>query len=226
MTAPTQNDGGAGAPIAPYLRPYREILDQFGASFEATGWKNREMQTVRFDVMIAMVDFSGRVILDAGSGQGAFAARLAQRGIEYGRFIGLDAMPEMIEQSRAAGVEEAEFHVCDFAGEMDSFSRFMKESGGPGVDVITFSGSLNTMEADEAKAVLERAWQAAREAVVYNFLSDRAPAALLRCASAPATRFPTLDLLDWALSKSPSVQFRQDYLGGHDATIAIGKPAA
>ncbi len=218
--------GSAGAPIEPYLAPYRTILDAHGPSFEATGWKSRDMQIARFDVLLGMADATGRVVIDAGSGQGALVDRMIELGVEYGRYIGLDAMPEMVEQSLARGLPEAEFHTIDFAREPDAFSRFSREAGGPGVDIILFSGSLNTMEQADAVASLERAWPIAREAVVFNFLTDRAPAALLMQDPSPANRLDTMALIDWALTKSPLVRFRQDYLSGHDATIALFKPGA
>jgi len=217
----SSRDPSTDASSPAYLAPYHEAIASHGASFEATGWKNRDMQLARFDIMIDMTDFTGRVIIDAGSGQGGFADHLAERAIEYGRFIGLDAMPEMVEQSRAKRLPESEFHVCDFAGETDSFSRFAKRAGGPGADLIVFSGSLNTMEEDAALAVLERAWAAATEGVLFNFLSDRATRRLLDADPSPARRFNTIRLLDWALDKTPAVQFRQDYFAGHDATIAM-----
>ena len=181
------------------------------------------MQVARFDVMIGMVDLTGRVILDAGSGQGGLAEHLTARGVEYGAYIGLDAMPEMVEQSRARGLPEATFEVCDFAGELDAFSRYTKAAGGPGVDFIVFSGSLNTMDENAALVVLERAWEAAAEGVLLNFLSDRAEAKAMAQRTTPAKRFRTIRMIDWALSKTPSVQFRQDYFAGHDATICMVK---
>ena len=65
---------------------------------------------------------------------------------------------------------------------------------------------------------------AAAEGVIFNFLSDRAPAKLLAQPTAPAQRFNTIRMIDWALTKTPSVQFRQDYFNGHDATIGMLKP--
>lgn len=208
---------------ADYLLPYRAMIQKHGASFEATGWKNRDMQITRFDVMLPMVDFTGRIVVDAGSGLGGLAEHLSTRGIEYGRYIGLDAMKKMVEQSRAKKLAEAEFVVCDFASDVDAFSRFTKEAGGKGIEVVVFSGSLNTMRQDEAIGVLERAWEAASEAVVFNFLSNRARADMLSLDPTPAHRFDTMRLVDWALNKTPAVRFRQDYFVGHDATIAMFK---
>ena len=47
--------------------------------------------------------------------------------------------------------------------------------------------------------------------------------ALMEKDTGVATRFDTLDWLDWALRTTPNVRFRQDYLQGHDATIAMLK---
>jgi len=225
MTAPQHPGPIDGSADPPYLAPYREILAAHGPSFEATGWKSRAMQVVRFDVLIDMVDLAGRVIVDAGSGQGALVDRLVERRVEYAAYVGLDAMPEMVEQSADRGLPNARFEVCDIAGEPDAFRRWSRHAGGPGADVILFSGSLNTMDDATAGAVLERAWAAAEEAVVFNFLSDRAPADLVAQDPAPARRFDTLGLIAWALDKTPRVRFRQDYLGGHDATLGMFKDA-
>jgi hypothetical protein len=58
---------------------------------------------------------------------------------------------------------------------------------------------------------------------MFNFLSNRcghvAPPQLL-----PARRMDTMMLMDWALTRSCVVTFRQDYFeGGHDATILMRK---
>jgi len=211
---------------ASYLAPYRRAVERHGASFEATLWRSREWQRVRFDVIADMVDLTGRVVLDAGSGQGAFAQRLLERGVEYGRFIGLDGLPELVGQSQALGLPEAEFHVCDFAGEENAFERYAPAGGAwTGIDVIVFSGSLNTFDETAARVVLERAWRACREAVVFNFLSDRHGRTDAPEETDPARRFDTVGMVDWALRMTPRVRFRQDYLGGHDATVGMFKGA-
>lgn len=210
-------DDGAGHGEAYYLTHYRSLIERVGAVFEATGWRSREFQLERFRVMTEMQDFTGRVVVDAGAGRGDLAAYLIERGIRFSRVIALDAMPEMVEAIRARGLPGVEAHVCDFAraAEADVFSRFGD------VDVVVFSGSLNTLRPGQALEVLERAWGECCRTLVFNFLSDRAPAELLEKPTGPAHRFDTLGLVSWALGKTPGVRFRQEYLGGHDATIAM-----
>ena len=83
-----------------YLKPYREAMKRYGPGFEATLWNSREAQVLRFDVMIDLARFAEGVVLDAGCGQGDFAARLIERGVEFTRYVGIDAMPQMIETAR------------------------------------------------------------------------------------------------------------------------------
>jgi hypothetical protein len=92
-------------------------------------------------------------------------------------------------------------------------------------EVVAISGSLNTMDLKTALAVLDAAWVAASQTLIFNFLSDRTgPGALPQ--QQPARRLPTMELLDWAMRQTWAVQFRQDYFNhGHDATIVMHKPA-
>jgi len=198
---------------ADYLDPYKEAVKKHGPSFESTLWHSREKQRGRFEVMAGMVPLTGRTIVDAGAGIGDFARYLHEEGIEYGRFVGLEGVPAMVEKGNRLDLPEFAMIESDFSSETDAFRAHTP-------DVIVFSGSLNTFGQDDAIKVLERAWDAAREAVLFNFLSARnhmknAP------DPSPARRFDPLRMIDWALTKTPSVMFRQDYFNGHDATVGM-----
>ncbi len=218
----------AAQPVPPhasdpaYLAPYREAVAKFGPSFQATLWASREWQLVRFRVMTRMVDFSKRVILDAGAGQGALASYLRDHRIRYRKYIALEAIPEMAESGRAARLPRTEFHVVDFAAAADAFSRFAAEEP---VDVIVFSGSLNTFTQEGAMEALGRAWGTCSYALLFNFLSSRHDRSRLSDEpGGPSRRFDPLAMLDWALSKTTAVRLRHDYFRhGHDATIGMFK---
>lgn len=201
--------------VAPYLAHYRGLIDRVGAVFEATGWRSKAFQTTRFDVFSEMVDFTGLRVLDAGAGRGDFAAYLTERGVGYREIVALDAMPEMVETINGRGLPGVSAHRVDFAEDTDAFVRT-----GP-VDAVVFSGSLNTLTQEHALGVLGRAWDAAGLALIFNFLSDRAPRAMLEKPTGPAHRFDTVGMIEWALERTPGVRFRQDYLGGHDATVVM-----
>lgn len=202
-----------------YLAPYEEAVQRFGASFEATLWASKSAQVKRFGVMAEMVDLHGRVIVDAGAALGDFAVFLEEHDIAYERYIGLDAMAGVIEEAGKRGVPRAKFAVSDFVARPEDYVTHALP-GEP--EVITFSGSLNTLEMEAARAAVGDAFDRVTHAVVFNFLSTHFVHAH-RVQTGPARRFDPLKMLDWALKRTPDVRFRQDYLDGHDATIAMFK---
>lgn len=199
-----------------YLSPYLEAQTDHGSDFGVTLWANERSQRIRFRVMTEMVFMAGKRVLDAGCSRGDFAAYLLEKDIAYERFIGIDAVDEVVRFAEARGLPRSRFVAGDFV-EDDTLLRI----GSP--QVVAISGSLNTMSVETALGVLDRAWQAAGQALVFNFLSDRAAPQAPKQAG-PAWRLPTLGLLDWALSRTPAVRMRQDYFRfGHDATIVMRK---
>ena len=204
-------------PSPDYLRPYADAVRNHGASFEATLWASREKQVGRFAVMVEMADFTGRVVIDAGAGLGDLAAFCQEQGIEYGRYIGLEAMADMARKGAERGLPEAEFETTDFVSDESVFDRI---GAAHGADLVVFSGSLNTFTEEAAFEVIGRAFGAAREGVVFNFLSSKNHERHAIDPS-PARRFDPARMLDRALVLTPKVRFRQDYFDGHDATIAM-----
>jgi len=205
---------------SPYLDPYREAVDRFGPSFEATLWANENFQTIRFQVFCSLFDFTDATIVDAGAGDGALARYLHEQGIRFRQYRGLEAMPEMVERADSLAPPNASHVVADFATDQSSL---LIDGAKP--DVIVFSGSLNTFTERLAQETIGHAWEATKGAVLFNFLSLRTDPARLTGETGPANRFDPLALLDWALNATPSVAFRQEYLKGHDATIAMFKDA-
>lgn len=197
-----------------YLAPYREALKLHGPTFRATLWANPDAQRLRFDVMIEMVAFEGCRILDLGCGRGDFAVRLNERNVSFGSLIGIDAMEEMIETARGRRLRRCEFHCLDVLCEPDAMAEWNP-------DYVCISGTLNTMDQDTARKVVQGAFEAAAQGVIFNFLSNRAHERWEGKDLTPATRFDTLAWLDWAMTLSSRVVFAQDYMDGHDATILI-----
>lgn len=208
-----------------YLAPYAEAIREHGPSFQATLWNDRQKQHVRFDVIASMINLTGRVVVDAGCGLGDLAARLTELGVEYGAYVGLEGMPEFVDEAQQRGLPEAAFLHSDFVADGRAFSDLEKHPalGGHPVDVVCFSGSLNTLGTEPALLVLQRAWDVAREGIVFNFLSSEHHR-VDEGDTAPAIRFDTLRVLKWAMERTPRVLFRQDYFDGHDGTIAMTKP--
>ncbi|MHC4218242.1 MAG: class I SAM-dependent methyltransferase [Planctomycetota bacterium] len=199
-----------------YLQPYREAVERFGAGFRATLWNDPEAQALRFDVMIGLADLEGRTVLDVGCGHGDFAARLLERRVPFARYVGVDAVRELVEAAGARRLDRCEF-ACGDAVADPSVLR----SGEP--DFVCISGTLNTMDEDTARSLVAGAFAAATRAVVFNFLSGLGDPRYADRDPAPARRFDPRRWLDFALGLSRRVTFSQAYLDGHDATILIEK---
>ncbi len=199
-----------------YLTPYREALERIGSEFDVTLWANKRSQQRRFQVMAQMTHLEGKRVLDAGCSRGDFAAFLLEHGVRYAKYVGVDGLEKVVAYARGRGLEGAEFHAGDFVA-----NPGLLRTGDP--QVIAISGSLNTMSDAVVDRVLENAWAAAGEELIFNFLSDRCGRKAVPQGD-PARRLDTMRLLDWAMKKTWAVQFRQDYFQhGHDATILMRK---
>lgn len=203
-------------PYSHYLDPYREAQQSHGSDFKVTLWANERSQRLRFRVMTEMVLLAGKRVLDAGCSRGDFAAYLGERDIPYEHYIGVDGLPEVVDYATSRNLPRSTFVAGDFVSDPSLLS-----TGEP--QVIAISGTLNTMEDGTAVTLLDHAWRATSQALIFNFLSDEtAPEAPKQ--KPPARRLPTKMLLDWALSHSTAVRFRQDYFAmGHDATVLMWK---
>ena len=221
----------------PYLDPYLHAAKAHGAGFEALLWQSPKAQRTRFRVLSRMARMGGRTVADIGCGNADLLLDLHKRGRTPAAYIGVDAVPQTLalaqRQTAAAGIRNAAFRDDDFVRDETLPARLIEH----GADTIVFCGSLNTLPQDEALAVLARFWTALTErpaahsakkpagrdpagVLIFNFLSlrhnrERTP------ANPPAVRFEPLDMLAWAVDRTPLVTFRHDYLRGHDATVCM-----
>ena len=210
---------------SPYLEPYREAVDAGGPGFEALLWRNRDFQRIRFETIAQMADPTGRVVADLGCGRADLLVWMHGEEVQYGRYVGVEGIPELVRVCRARLIDErlpeAEILQLDFAADEGVFRSLVADQG---VDMLVFSGSLNTFEQARAADVLDRAWAAIQAVpggvLIFNFLSTRPPPGATSNPH-PARRFDPVVFVDWALSRTRLTSLRHDYLDGHDATIAM-----
>jgi hypothetical protein len=201
----------------------------FGAGFKSLLISDRRWQEVRFAALAGAIGLHDRRIADLGSGRADLLEWMQASGIECSRYLGIEAVPELDSFARARAEREgwdperASFIQADFVAEPDLCARLVAEHD---VDVLLFCGSLNTLSEDQALTALDRAWTALADkpgAVLgFNFLSggDAWPR--------PDTGLPRRDTrawFAWACDRTPLVVFCQHYLGAHDATIVMVRPA-
>lgn len=222
----------------PWLEPYREAAAYGGASFGTLLWKSEVHQRTRFRVFAEMIDLTERIVIDCGCGRADLLLYLAERKVPYRAYVGIDALPVMVEHCnlkiQKQGLERARVFQGDFVPDegafVDCIRRFGTQAQPPqtpagGGEVLVFSGSLNTCGQDLALRVLDRAWRAVEGrpggAVAFNFLSMACGTMWRGVNTGPATRFDPVAMLSFALQRTPRVLFRQEYLDGHDASIVM-----
>ena len=192
-----------------YLQPYSRAVKRHGADFRALLWTSRRTQEQRFEALATMADPTGLTILDLGCGRADFLDFLVARGTPPKKYVGLEGVRELAcvaEQKRIAG---SRFVIADFVRE----PRRMQV----GADIVFCSGALNTIEADDFFRTINHAFVAARQALVFNFLSSDLLAGVnyLRWHEAR-------DVIKFCRSLSPRVDKHEGYIEG-DCTIAVRK---
>jgi hypothetical protein len=194
-----------------YLQPYSRAVKRHGADFRALLWASRRTQEQRFEALAAMADPTGLAVLDLGCGRADFLDFLIARGTTPKKYIGLEGVRELAcvaEQKRIPG---SRILIADFVRE----PRRMQV----GADLIFCSGALNTIEPDDFHSTIKNAFDSARRALVFNFLSSD-----LLAGTNYLRWHETRDVLKFCRSLSPTVDQHEGYIEG-DCTIALRKDA-
>lgn len=142
---------------------YRALVTTHGAAPEGTQM-SAEGQRFRFEKLMEIGDLSGLEVLDLGCGTGAFYPFLAGR-FPTMKYLGVDILPEMVSVA-ARTWPGARFRSCDpLAADDAELGRY---------DVALLSGIFNNARPDSdefLRAIIRRAFRAARHAVGFNFIS-------------------------------------------------------
>lgn len=210
-----------------HLEPYRGTLARVGPAFESLHWHGVREQEERFEAIAEIVPLRGRVVADIGCGRGDLLAWLRRHRLTPGRYVGLDALPGMIEFAAArhssGGRSAAAFVVGDFIRDRTLFEHLARTHN---PDVLLFSGSLNTYDPRTIRSVLDRAWRSMRlvrgrsglePTLVFNFLNER----ITEQPGDPSRAVDSATMLAWAMTRAREVASLTGYVGGLDTTIAM-----
>jgi len=195
----------------PYLLPYLRAANKHGSDFPSLLWASPQTQAARFDAIQRLGDLDAKSVLDVGCGRADLLEFLHSRGVRPADYVGIEAVEDLAAaaEARCRRLPDASVVRADFVRE--PMRMFV------GADVVVFSGSLNTVEDDDFYRTLRRAFDAAAETVVFNFLcySYLAGADYLRWHRAG-------DVVAFANTLTPDVRTLDDYLHG-DFTVAMRK---
>ena len=151
----------------------------------------------------------GLRVLDVGCGRADFFDHLNARRTKVARYVGLEAVPALVDAARAKARGNVQIVEGDFVADPQRLRV--------GAQVIVMSGSLNTLESAEFYSTLRHAYDAADEMLVFNFLCSTS------LAGASYLRWHPLDeVLKFAQTLGPRVRTLEDYLPG-DCTVGMMK---
>ncbi|HWB53788.1 MAG TPA: class I SAM-dependent methyltransferase [Tepidisphaeraceae bacterium] len=147
---------------ARYLRPYLNAVELHGGGFPALLWASPASQAARFAALANLYDFTGKSIVDIGCGRADFLDYLLANDMEPNHYVGIEAV-EAIAQS----AERKQHRSCTIL-----HADFVREPRRMfvGADAAVCCGSLNTLSSEEFYQTLRRAFDAAAETLVFNFL--------------------------------------------------------
>jgi len=192
-----------------YLEPYERAARQHGAGFGALLWASPATQAARFETICRLADLNGRSVLDVGCGRGDFLDYLVARKIRVASYTGIEGVPALAGAAREKRHSGAMIIEADFIAEPHRL--FV------GAQVVVISGSLNTMDSDGFYSTLRRAYEAAGEMLVFNFLCSS------RLAAASYLSWHRIEeVMGFARTVSERVRKVEDYLPG-DCTVGMGK---
>jgi hypothetical protein len=203
-------DTDVRASTAPYLWPYVRAVARHRAEFPSLLWASPQTQAARFAAICRLGKPRGRRILDVGCGRADLLDFCIAHDLAPADYVGIEAVAELAAAAEAKGHHNATIVRADFVEQ--AASMFV------GADLVAISGALNTLTPDQFYTTVRRAYDAAADVLVFNFLCSPATA-----AADYLHWYHRDDVLADVRTLSPRVQVVTDYLFG-DATIAIHKP--
>jgi hypothetical protein len=198
------------ASTAAYLSPYLRAVAKHGAAFPSLLWASEQTQAARFAAICRLGTPRGRSLVDVGCGRADLLDFCIAHDFAPAEYVGIEAVAELAAAAEAKGHHNATIVRADFVER--PAAMFV------GADVVAISGALNTLTPEQFYATVRRAYDAAADVLVFNFLCSPATA-----AADYLHWYHRDDVLAFARTLSPRVQIVTDYLFG-DATVAVQKP--
>lgn len=196
---------------------HKHSIERFGYRAEALFWKDKTVQTKRFELLAKLLPFPTQTpnqpwtLLDVGCGFADFYSYLNQLGYECD-YTGLDISEDMIYSASCLHPDirliQGELSDCDFKD-----NQF---------DYVVLSGALNEVvdkTGDYAKSTIKNMYRIAGTSVGFNLLNRQDPFTQSR---ADLQSFYPKDIVVFCEKFAKKVVCHQDYLA-NDFTVFMYK---
>ncbi len=146
---------------------YNNRFDIEGESIKSVGWKDKETQFLRFQMLFKNYNPKGKTILDVGCGFGDLIEYLDEiTGGDF-KYIRIDISSKLVEVAENKNCRDnCKFYITDIFDE-----RIKRE----GIDFAVESGMLSYKTEDNesyAQAVIERMFTESADGAALNFLTS------------------------------------------------------
>lgn len=150
------------------IERYNKRFEKFGIDPRTLGWGSENDQEIRFATAVKYVNFSNKSVLDIGCGFSDFYKFLLNNNKPIKVYKGIDINEKMVNASRELFPKNI-YEVRNFL--LDSYDTVQ-------ADIVTLFGLLNfkvdTIDnLDYTKEAMGKAWNAAAEVLVVDFLSTQ-----------------------------------------------------
>jgi SAM-dependent methyltransferase len=189
-------------------RWYKAHVRRYGHSYRALGFGRRASQEKRFEAILALGEFHGSSLLDAGCGFGDLLPFMHARGI-VPRYTGLDLCEPMIEHCRNSNTGDVRFHVADALDYEPAEAPY---------DYVVASGLFGLAGRgvrERIRPTVEHLFSLCRRALAVNFLSSSTPR-----RSRGRLYLDPGEMLQLALGLTPAVRLDHAYLP-NDFTLCL-----
>lgn len=185
---------------------YSDRLKKLGRDPRTLGWDTADHQRQRFAAALRLTPCAGKELIDIGCGFGDLLTFLDGRRERPRTYTGLDINSELL------GVA-AQLHP---SARFECRNILTDPLPSQSADIVTVFGVLNWRlpvgdNLQHARAVIGGAWEAAREAVVVDMLSEEADVAYPR--EDFVFYYRPVDMLAFALTLTPYVALLHEYPG-------------
>jgi len=192
-----------------YLEPYLTASRKYGAGFGTLLWASPKTQAIRFKALLQAVDISNLAVMDVGCGRADFLEFMLNTHRYPRSYTGIEAVETLVHAAERKKLPNCKIVHGDFVANPKLLST--------SADVLFYSGSLNTMDSKAFFSSIQAGFDAALQAVVFNFLCSPFLAGSSHLAWHSAE-----EVMEFARGLSNRVKLHDRYMRG-DATVAIFK---